>query len=30
METKSQPPMTNSVQPNPASSGQNALGPGEQ
>lgn len=28
METKSQPPMTNSVQPNPASSGQNALGPG--
>uniref|UniRef100_A0A0V0HI56 Putative ovule protein n=1 Tax=Solanum chacoense TaxID=4108 RepID=A0A0V0HI56_SOLCH len=28
METKSQTPMTNSVQPNPASSGQNALGPG--
>nr|QCI62723.1 non-recognition-of-BTH [Solanum tuberosum] len=27
METKSQTPMTNSVQPNPASSGQNALGP---
>ncbi|KAL3338815.1 hypothetical protein AABB24_027774 [Solanum stoloniferum] len=28
METKSQTPMTNSVQPNPASSGQNGLGPG--
>ncbi|KAG5608817.1 hypothetical protein H5410_020098 [Solanum commersonii] len=28
METKSQTPMTNSVQPNPASSGQNSLGPG--
>ncbi|KAF3673834.1 Mediator of RNA polymerase II transcription subunit 15a [Capsicum annuum] len=28
METKSQNPMTNSVQPNSASSGQNALGPG--
>ncbi|XP_055801617.1 mediator of RNA polymerase II transcription subunit 15a-like isoform X1 [Solanum dulcamara] len=28
METKSQNPMTNSIQPNPASSGQNVLGPG--
>ncbi|XP_055802522.1 mediator of RNA polymerase II transcription subunit 15a-like isoform X1 [Solanum dulcamara] len=28
METKSQNPITNSIQPNPASSGQNALGPG--
>ncbi|CAN4090225.1 unnamed protein product [Withania somnifera] len=28
METKSQNPMTNSIQPNPASSGQNALGTG--
>ncbi|KAJ8562808.1 hypothetical protein K7X08_031260 [Anisodus acutangulus] len=28
METKSQIPMTNYIQPNPASSGQNALDPG--
>ncbi|TMW95374.1 hypothetical protein EJD97_008981 [Solanum chilense] len=29
METKSQNPMTNSIQPNLISNGQNALGPGE-